>query len=263
MEKDTDRRPEHMEKYAAETTTLLGGIPPFKLRWVGFINTVAACLVTTKGALIPCIGIECPGRLTIWTFYVLVRDDRNATIQLSFTPDMIPTMISSLDELATPSDRYATQLLVNFLGESGLISSEYVAANHDTLRKLPYFMCNTHADAYAQLRAWRDTDESKQLLWRRVSSKRVPDYGAVEREPEKKKKEKVDVPEEEDEFECMICMDAPPTTRVLPCGHVVVCSTCSVRLRDTADESTCVRCRTPIESVEDLKTGKITSPMGP
>lgn len=48
---------------------------------------------------------------------------------------------------------------------------------------------------------------------------------------------------------CMICMDAPPDTLVLPCGHIVVCRSCSDQLRATRDARTCVRCRRPITDV--------------
>jgi hypothetical protein len=52
-----------------------------------------------------------------------------------------------------------------------------------------------------------------------------------------------------DEAECMICYSARPNTKVMPCGHVVVCDQCSHALVGTADHHTCVRCRRPIERV--------------
>ena len=48
---------------------------------------------------------------------------------------------------------------------------------------------------------------------------------------------------------CMICMDLPADTLVLPCGHVVVCRACSVRLRDTNDALICCACRCPIGEI--------------
>lgn len=53
----------------------------------------------------------------------------------------------------------------------------------------------------------------------------------------------------EEEDECMICLDAPADTLVLPCEHKVVCGACSRALRNTNDAKTCVRCRRPIEWV--------------
>lgn len=67
-------------------------------------------------------------------------------------------------------------------------------------------------------------------------------------EERRSKKARVD---EDEPFECMICMDAAPTTIVYPCGHCVACSDCSVGLRATADKNVCVRCRRPIERIED------------
>ncbi len=61
------------------------------------------------------------------------------------------------------------------------------------------------------------------------------------------------VSQDEDEMSddniCMICMDNVANTMVLPCEHCVVCTECSVRLRDTADKETCVRCRRRIAHI--------------
>lgn len=59
----------------------------------------------------------------------------------------------------------------------------------------------------------------------------------------------VPVPMDEDVPECMICSDNFANTLVLPCGHQVVCKSCSRRLKDTPDHHTCVRCRNPITDV--------------
>lgn len=48
---------------------------------------------------------------------------------------------------------------------------------------------------------------------------------------------------------CYVCLDAPPETVVLPCGHFVVCNKCSEALKNTADARVCVRCRRPIETI--------------
>jgi len=48
---------------------------------------------------------------------------------------------------------------------------------------------------------------------------------------------------------CMICLEKPPTTLVLPCGHKVVCDDCSKALRKTNDNKICCQCRCKIEFV--------------
>ncbi len=68
----------------------------------------------------------------------------------------------------------------------------------------------------------------------------------------KRKKEDEELVEEE-EFVCMICQEFAPTTMVMPCHHVVVCESCSEKLKNTNDKHTCVRCRTEIEAVIDLQ----------
>jgi hypothetical protein len=57
--------------------------------------------------------------------------------------------------------------------------------------------------------------------------------------------------DDDDENVCMICMVNPPNTLVLPCMDCVVCKTCSVKLKATHDARICVKCRRPIESVEE------------
>ena len=50
--------------------------------------------------------------------------------------------------------------------------------------------------------------------------------------------------------ECMICMDAPANTMVLPCMHVVVCSGCSAQLSANPNTArTCTRCLQPITEI--------------
>lgn len=48
---------------------------------------------------------------------------------------------------------------------------------------------------------------------------------------------------------CMICLDRPPNTLVLPCMDCVVCRECSEQLKQTPDATTCVRCRRPIHDI--------------
>lgn len=52
-----------------------------------------------------------------------------------------------------------------------------------------------------------------------------------------------------DDLECMICMDAPASTIVEPCGHICVCQQCSAKLQSSNDAALCVRCRTPIKKI--------------
>lgn len=56
-------------------------------------------------------------------------------------------------------------------------------------------------------------------------------------------------PTEEGIRECMVCLDRPPDTLVLPCMHCVVCRECSDGLKSTNDARTCLRCRCPIEDI--------------
>ena len=49
---------------------------------------------------------------------------------------------------------------------------------------------------------------------------------------------------------CIICFDAMANTKVMPCGHVVVCSSCSSSLQTTADAHICCYCRCSITSID-------------
>ena len=61
-----------------------------------------------------------------------------------------------------------------------------------------------------------------------------------------------------DQFECMICTDRPPSTLVKPCGCIVVCKECSDKLRMVSrDRNECVSCRKPIEFIIDLHTDEV------
>jgi hypothetical protein len=55
---------------------------------------------------------------------------------------------------------------------------------------------------------------------------------------------------EDEDNECVICMDKKPDTLVLPCMNCVVCRACSEQLKTTGDARVCVKCRRPIDSVE-------------
>jgi hypothetical protein len=48
--------------------------------------------------------------------------------------------------------------------------------------------------------------------------------------------------------QCVVCLDAPRTTVLTPCGHVATCKKCSLLLK----ASGCPICRRPIEAVVDL-----------
>jgi len=48
---------------------------------------------------------------------------------------------------------------------------------------------------------------------------------------------------------CVVCLESPVDTLVLPCMHSVVCKTCSEKLANTPDAHVCVRCRKPLTEV--------------
>jgi hypothetical protein len=56
----------------------------------------------------------------------------------------------------------------------------------------------------------------------------------------------------DDEVLCSICFAEPPDTIAQPCGHVVVCHTCSDKLAagNTVNKKRCVQCQRPITHVE-------------
>jgi hypothetical protein len=49
---------------------------------------------------------------------------------------------------------------------------------------------------------------------------------------------------------CVVCMERPPDTFVVPCHHCVVCSACSDKLKhDERNAHHCVYCKQPIEGI--------------
>jgi hypothetical protein len=67
----------------------------------------------------------------------------------------------------------------------------------------------------------------------------------------KEAESKADVKMHEDNARplCVICEDKPADTLVMPCGHVIVCSSCSVDLRKTENAKQCVYCRRAVEEI--------------
>ncbi len=77
----------------------------------------------------------------------------------------------------------------------------------------------------------------------------IPLIAVAESVPKKVHVEREIQEEDDDDGICQVCMDKEADTLVLPCEHRVVCSACSIRLRATADNRICVRCRNPITHV--------------
>lgn len=57
---------------------------------------------------------------------------------------------------------------------------------------------------------------------------------------------------DDEEILCMVCLSEPPDTIAMPCGHIVVCHTCSDQLAvtNTVNKTRCVQCQRPITHVE-------------
>jgi hypothetical protein len=256
MEKDNAKRPrlysttgteDDLRQTHDEAETLFSGLP-FKQRWIGFLHTVSACLETDRGALIPWIKARVLD-MTIWKFYFLNADAHESTTEFllpQFQIEKTPSMLTSLNTIAVPSKTHTTQLLMNYVREGRTYSTKFCNDHREAILSAPYFVCETASEAYAKIHTWLETEEGMKFTFAAMG-RPVPDHVSEEEEEE-----------EDDEFMCMICMDASPSTCVRPCGHVVVCSSCSIGLRDTADKGTCVRCRVPIEYIEDLSSGEVT-----
>ena len=49
---------------------------------------------------------------------------------------------------------------------------------------------------------------------------------------------------------CIVCMDAPATHAIMPCGHLCLCNDCAKKLLDAGDD--CPICRAKIESTQQI-----------
>ena len=49
--------------------------------------------------------------------------------------------------------------------------------------------------------------------------------------------------------ECVVCLDAPRTTRLLPCHHVLLCTECAVQLLQSSGHCPC--CRAAVSRYEE------------
>jgi len=64
---------------------------------------------------------------------------------------------------------------------------------------------------------------------------------------------------EELESECVICMDDPRDTLILPCRHLAVCAECAEKIR--YQQSSCPICRKPFKALLKLHIPNMTKPL--
>ena len=66
------------------------------------------------------------------------------------------------------------------------------------------------------------------------------------------KRKEVNHQEEESKEDnlCMVCMESEADTTVFPCQHRVACKSCSAKLTETPNASTCIKCRREIEYIK-------------
>ncbi|AYV77318.1 MAG: RING finger domain protein [Barrevirus sp.] len=113
------------------------------------------------------------------------------------------------------------------------------------LKRLPEPDLN-HADNYYKWPIFMNYDP-KTLL---SVNDEAPQQKKIKEDKIDEDKGKEEEKEEVEEVqECFICMDKVANTMVLPCSHCIVCSDCSIRLRNTNDHHTCVKCRRPITDI--------------
>lgn len=128
------------------------------------------------------------------------------------------------------------------------------ASRETCVHKREYAYCRlfcSSSPCYNHESSWL-TDEGRAFVrWIRASLGKSDEAVSSDEEYEERAPAPILIIEEKEDWrdECIICMDAKANTIVLPCGHTVVCSACSVKLRDTNDARTCVRCRRPITSI--------------
>ncbi len=265
MEED-DKHPTKKQRTVPETTAFEAydfSKHPFDQKWLGFLHTVCPCLVSESGAIITWRRLIFHD-MRMWVFTISTGDSSMSTIdvdipmstiEVSILQDHFETMLTPFLSGAAFSETYITQQLMNYVRENHTYSTNFCHENRRAILDAPYFICDTKEEVADKIQAWIET-ESGTALTRKLMSKFIQDNPLPK--PTKDDKDTAVPKEEEEEFTCMICMDAEPTTVVKPCGHVVVCSTCSPKLSATADARMCVRCRTIIESVEDLVSGTVT-----
>jgi len=250
---DDDRNESTTINFIDVVTKTFEEYSEIKLKWIGYFNRVMPCLITPKDAPILVVYQDIMG-IRKWDFYLLTMDEPRSTVifclpleMMSHESGCMPYDLEYIISHAIKPELHMKQLILKYLRGTKYLPKEFIRALGNELLKLPYFLCDTHTEACEQLNDWMDSTQGQKIFTSPVS-KPIPDVIGQDNEEKK----------EEEEFLCVICCDAPPSTCVKPCGHVIVCSDCSIGLRDTADKGRCVQCRVVIESVEDLKTGEIT-----
>ena len=67
---------------------------------------------------------------------------------------------------------------------------------------------------------------------------------------------------DDDQALCVICLENERETYLEPCGHIVVCESCSENLAkdpNPNNRENCVYCRRPIDNIAYIKTCKTVS----
>jgi hypothetical protein len=161
----------------------------------------------------------------------------------TYTPEnMEKKFVASMDQLLNKTDRFERYVVEYELQHNCRIFDPW---NYITPEGIDF--CERMCRRCSRPLKPMDHEENYKLWsWYRPLSDLITETEVVSQVSNNDKFMQQFVP---DETECMICYSATPNTKVMPCGHVVVCDKCSRALGGTADHSTCVRCRRPIEFV--------------
>ena len=69
-------------------------------------------------------------------------------------------------------------------------------------------------------------------------------------EPSASVKERVEKVQEDEKKNCVVCMERPSKTVMVPCGHASFCEECAKRLQSTVGR--CAICRAKIQTVMNI-----------
>ena len=76
-------------------------------------------------------------------------------------------------------------------------------------------------------------------------------YGMVAEDGAEEGETHVDVKDDGENTECLVCLDNKKDTVIMPCGHLCVCSECGPSL--VKNKHTCPICRSHIQNLIPLK----------
>ncbi len=186
---------------------------------------------------------------------IYFRDASNSmNMEIETMMDQLPLTFSFLEKtIGKPAEdsiedvweRFMSNLIGRLSQKSGFTSdgTRVHFGNDETDTEEP--------DTESNIKQEPDT-EQEPVIKQEPDIKQEPVIKQEQQEPDTESKTVIKQEQQDPQelnTDCIICMERPANTSVMPCLHTVVCSECSIGLKHTNDAAICCYCRNHITGV--------------